>query len=125
MPVFEDEKKAFDALDEELRKMNRRDQEDDLADILALLDKDYTKPRQEQQTPGNSQAGKFAAQKQPAATGHEDSETLRRSSQLQQEQPAQPPEKKKSRSWIPLAVVAVLELAAIAAVIVWWLQWLS
>ena len=40
---------------------------------------------------------------------------------LQDEEPA--PAKKRS-SVIPLAILAVLELAAIAAVVVWWLQWL-
>ena len=41
--MFKDEKRAFSDLEKELRGMNAPEPEDDLADIYALLDKDYTK----------------------------------------------------------------------------------
>ena len=119
-PLFEDEKKAFDALDEELRKMNRHDQEDDLADILALLDKDYTKPREPDPLP----AAPRKPEKKAAATGHENRETRALSQEQLHEENQQTPARKR-RGLIPLAILAALELAGIAAVIVWWLQWLG
>ena len=118
--MFEDEKKAFDALDEELRKMNRHDQEDDLADILALLDKDYTKPREPDPLP----AAPRKPEKKVAATGHENRETRALSQELLHEENQQTPARKR-RGLTPLAILAALELAGIAAVIVWWLQWLG
>ena len=118
--MFEDEKKAFDALDEELRKMNRHDQEDDLADILALLDKDYTKPREPDPLP----AAPRKPEKKAAATGHENRETRALSRELLHEENQSTPARKR-RGLIPLAILAALELAGIAAVIVWWLQWLG
>ena len=119
--MFEDEKKAFDALDEELRKMNRHDQEDDLADILALLDKDYTKPQEP--APREPEPAPRKKERKPAASGHESRETRELSRELLEAE--EPAPAKKRRGLIPLAIVALLELAGIAAVVVWWLQWLS
>ena len=116
--MFKDEKRAFDALDKELRSMNTPDPEDDLADIYALLDKDYTNPPEEPREP-EPPAPRMPEMK---AAGHESRETRELSRELlRDEEPA--PAKKRS-SVIPLAILAVLELAAIAAVVVWWLQWL-
>ena len=119
--MFEDEKKAFDALDEELRKMNRHDQEDDLADILALLDKDYTKPQEP--APWEPEPAPRKKERKPTASGHESRETRELSRELLEAE--EPAPAKKRRGLIPLAIVALLELAGIAAVVVWWLQWLS
>ena len=112
--MFKDEKRAFDALDKELRSMNTPDPEDDLADIYALLDKDYTNPAEEPR----EQEPPAPRMPEMKAAGHESRETREL---LQDEEPT--PAKKRS-SVIPLAILAVLELAAIAAVVVWWLQWL-
>ena len=111
--MFKDEKRAFSDLEKELRGMNAPEPEDDLADIYALLDKDYTKqpePAAEDQ------------EKAPAATGHESPETRELSRELL-EQTLAPGKARRGR--IPLAIVALLELVGIAAVVVWWLQWLS
>ena len=110
--MFKDEKRAFSDLEKELRSMNAPEPEDDLADIYALLDKDYTKPQPE---PAAAEQ-----EKAPAATGHESPETRELSRELLEQTPG-----KARRGMIPLAIVALLELVGIVAVIVWWLQWLS
>ena len=94
--------------------MNAPEPEDDLADIYALLDKDYTKPQPEPAAKEQEKA--------PAATGHESLETRELSRELLEQTPAPG---KARRGRIPLAIVALLELVGIAAVVVWWLQWLS
>lgn len=94
--------------------MNAPEPEDDLADIYALLDKDYTKPQPEPAAEEQEKA--------PAATGHESPETRELSRELLEQTPAPG---KARRGRILLAIVALLELVGIAAVIVWWLQWLS
>ena len=94
--------------------MNAPEPEDDLADIYALLDKDYTKPQ--------SEPAAKEQEKAPAATGHESLETRELSRELLEQTPAPG---KARRGRIPLAIVALLELVGIAAVVVWWLQWLS
>ena len=94
--------------------MNAPEPEDDLADIYALLDKDYTKPQPEPAAKEQEKA--------PAATGHESLETRELSRELLEQTPAPG---KARRGRILLAIVALLELVGIAAVIVWWLQWLS
>lgn len=94
--------------------MNAPEPEDDLADIYALLDKDYTKPQPEPAAEEQEKA--------PAATGHESLETRELSRELLEQTPAPG---KARRGRIPLAIVALLELVGIAAVVVWWLQWLS
>lgn len=109
--MFKDEKRAFSDLEKELRSMNAPEPEDDLADIYALLDKDYTK----QPEPAAAEQ-----EKAPAATGHESPETRELSRELLEQTPG-----KARRGRIPLAIVALLELVGIAAVVVWWLQWLS
>ena len=93
--------------------MNAPEPEDDLADIYALLDKDYTK----QPEPAAAEQ-----EKAPAATGHESPETRELSRELLEQTPAPG---KARRGRILLAIVALLELVGIVAVIVWWLQWLS
>ena len=94
--------------------MNAPEPEDDLADIYALLDKDYTKPQPEPAAKEQEKA--------PAATGHESLETRELSRELLEQTPAPG---KARRGRILLAIVALLELVGIVAVIVWWLQWLS
>ena len=94
--------------------MNAPEPEDDLADIYALLDKDYTKPQPEPAAEEQEKA--------PAATGHESLETRELSRELLEQTPAPG---KARRGRILLAIVALLELVGIAAVIIWWLQWLS
>lgn len=94
--------------------MNAPEPEDDLADIYALLDKDYTKPQPEPAAEEQEKA--------PAATGHESPETRELSRELLEQTPAPG---KARRGRILLAIVALLELVGIVAVIVWWLQWLS
>lgn len=112
--MFKDEKRAFSDLEKELRSMNAPEPEDDLADIYALLDKDYTKPQPEPAAKEQEKA--------PAATGHESPETRELSRELLEQTPAPG---KARRGMIPMAIVALLELVGIVAVIVWWLQWLS
>ena len=122
--MHKDEKRAFDALNEELRSMNAPEPEDDLADIYALLDKDYTKPSQEpQKAAPEPAAAKSRKPGKKAATGHASRETRELSRELLEEPAAPAPGKK--RSLIPMVLLAVAELALIAAVIVWWFQWLS
>ena len=117
--MFKDEKRAFSDLEKELRGMNAPEPEDDLADIYALLDKDYTNPAEEPR----EQEPPAPPMPEMKAAGHESRETRELSRELlRDEEPA--PAKKRS-SVIPLAILAVLELAAIAAVVVWWLQWLG
>ena len=105
--------------------MNTPDFDDDLSEIYALLDKDYTKPQPrnrelpDPQPPVPQQTPRIPEKK---ATGHESANTRELSRELLAGEPAAG---KKRSSLIPLAIVAVLELAAIAAVIVWWLQWLG
>ena len=118
--MFEKEKDAFDRLDEELRRMNQQAERDDLAELKALLDKDYTKPREPDPLP----AAPRKPEKKVAATGHENRETRALSQELLHEENRQTPARKR-RGLIPLAILAALELAGIAAVIVWWLQWLG
>ena len=101
--------------------MNRHDQEDDLADILALLDKDYTKPQEP--APWEPEPAPRKKERKPTASGHESRETRELSRELLEAE--EPAPAKKRRGLIPLAIVALLELAGIAAVVVWWLQWLS
>ena len=121
--LHKNEKRAFDALDEELRSMNTPDFDDDLSEIYALLDKDYTKPqpRNRELPDPQPQAPRIPEKK---ATGHESANTRELSRELLAGEPTAAAGKKRS-SLIPLAIVAVLELAAIAAVIIWWLQWLG
>ena len=123
--MHKNEKRAFDALDEELRSMNTPNLDDDLAEIYALLDKDYTKPRNQElpapQPPVPQQSPRIPEEK---ATGHESANTRELSKELLAGEPAAAAGKKRG-SPLLLVLVAVLELAAIAAVIVWWLQWLG
>lgn len=106
-------------------------QDEDLDDILALLEKDYTQPQASaQQLPPPREEVKQpqTKEKKPEAT------TLR-----EEYIPAQPryngigdkPDfdetpAKQQKHWlvIPLSVVAVLEVAAIVAVVIWWQQWI-
>ena len=107
--------------------MNTPDFDDDLSEIYALLDKDYTKPQPrnrelpDPQPPVPQQPPRIPGEK---ATGHESANTRELSRELLAGEPTAAAGKKRS-SLIPLAIVAVLELAAIAAVIIWWLQWLG
>ena len=123
--MHKNEKRAFDALDEELRSMNTPDLDDDLAEIYALLDKDYTQPRNQElpapQPPVPQQSPRIPEEK---ATGHESANTRELSKELLAGEPTAAAGKKRG-SPLLLVIVAVLELAAIAAVIVWWLQWLG
>ena len=123
--MHKNEKRAFDALDEELRSMNTPNLDDDLAEIYALLDKDYTQPQNRElpapQPPVPQQSPRIPEEK---ATGHESANTRELSKELLAGEPAAAAGKKRG-SPILLVIVAVLELAAIAAVIVWWLQWLG
>ena len=105
--------------------MNTPNLDDDLAEIYALLDKDYTKPRNQElpapQPPVPQQSPRIPEEK---ATGHESANTRELSKELLAGEPAAAAGKKWG-SPLLLVIVAVLELAAIAAVIVWWLQWLG
>ncbi|MGN1016659.1 MAG: hypothetical protein ACI4PL_06655 [Faecousia sp.] len=115
--MFEKEKDAFDRLDQELRRMNDHAQEDDLAELKALLDKDYTKP-QPPRVPAP-----WEADERISATGHENRELRSRSQELLREEDPQEPIGSR-RKLIPLVLLAVVELIALAAVAVWWIQWM-
>ena len=117
-PLFENEKDAFSRLDEELRRMNQQAERDDLAELKALLDKDYTKP-QPPRDPAPWESGESIR-----ATGHENRELRSRSQELLREEDPQEPIGSR-RKLIPLVLLAVVELILLAAVAVWWIQWLG
>ena len=117
-PLFEKEKDAFDRLDEELRRMNQQAERDDLAELKALLDKDYTNP-QPPRAPAPWETGEDLR-----ATGHDNREVLDRSRELlREEDPLEPIDSR--RKLIPLVLLAVVELILLAGVALWWIQWLG
>ena len=116
--MFEKEKDAFDRMDEELRRMNQQAERDDLAELKALLDKDYTKP-QPPRAPAPWENGEGLR-----ATGHDNREVLDRSRELlREEDPLEPIDSR--RKLIPLVLLAVVELILLAGVALWWIQWLG
>lgn len=136
-----------------MQKMNRAGelwQEDDLDEIMALLEKDYTKPRQEpsvlQLMSGMDakeppeKKNKPAREKAPKAPGAGKKKAEPAGQKPWEEYIPQEPHRvgtgeqpdfdetpvKPKKEWavIPLSVVAALEIAAIVAVVIWWQQWI-
>ena len=100
--------------------------DEDLDDILALLEKDYTqpqsapreKPEQPEEKPEEQPVGPVLREEyipqEPHRAGLGEQPDF-------DETPAKP---KKHWEVIPLSVVAALEVAAIVAVVIWWQQWI-
>ena len=123
-------------LEQELEKAGSEWRDEDLAEILALLEEDHTKPREQgQMQPLEEQPLEEQPQEpqlqEPQETmpllvmeEYVPTEPHRAGTGEQPDFGDAPVAPKKEWAVIPLGILAVAEIAALVAIVMWWQQWI-
>ena len=118
-------------LEQELEKAGSEWRDEDLAEILALLEEDHTKPReQEQMQPLEEQLQEpqetmpLLVMEEAPVEEYVPTEPHRAGTGEQPDFDDAPVAPKKEWAVIPLGILAVAEIAALVAIVMWWQQWI-